>query len=163
MLGRGIRLRNVSSVECYLNTAVNTVVTNDILLSEIMKPMPLLNWVKGGLKDNKIGFLESELTNNYEDLVRELDTFLSSSQGCRDIHGDLCFQSRKREYNKNRDNLLVLEEVRNMCSNNSEIQDALYLKELLKKHFGMMFGSNEQNDAQDTYLCILECAPDINY
>ena len=78
MLGRGIRLRNVSSVECYLNTGVNTIVTNDILMSEIMKSRPLLNWVKGVLKDHKVGFLESHLNNDYEDVVKELEEFFLS-------------------------------------------------------------------------------------
>ncbi len=161
MKGKGVRLRNVSSVECYVNTAVNNIVTNDDLMLEIRKSNPLMNWIKTVLKDHKPGFLESHLTNTYGELVMELDTCFSSSQGCTEMHGVLCFNSRKKEYTKNRENLSVLEELNKMVCRKNEIQDVLYLKELLKKHFGM-FGSNTQQDAQDAYLSILECAPDTH-
>ena len=40
----GLRLRNDSRVECYLNTAINTVVTNEILMEEVIREDPLKQW-----------------------------------------------------------------------------------------------------------------------
>ena len=40
----GLRLRNDSRVECYLNTAINTVVTNEILMGEVIREDPLKQW-----------------------------------------------------------------------------------------------------------------------
>lgn len=42
----GLRLRNDSKVECYLNTAINTVVTNEILMGEVVREDPLKLWGK---------------------------------------------------------------------------------------------------------------------
>ena len=42
----GLRLQNDSKVECYLNTAINTVVTNEILMGEVVREDPLKLWGK---------------------------------------------------------------------------------------------------------------------
>ena len=42
----GLRLRNDSKVECYLNTAINTVVTNERLMGEVVREDPLKQWGK---------------------------------------------------------------------------------------------------------------------
>ena len=154
MASSGLRLRNWSSVECYLNTAVNTIVTNDIVMLEIGKQNPLKNWMGKVLKDHKPGGLEREMTRSYDELQKEMELFFEGSQGCRESHGDLCFQSRKNEYRKNRENLSVLEELKVMVGRKNEVQDALHLKDLLRRSFGILRG-NVQQDAQDAYLSIL--------
>ena len=80
MDNRGLRLRNSSSVECYLNTAVNTIVTNDIVMLEIWKQTPLKNWMAKVLKDHKPGGLEREMTRSYDELEREMELFFEGSQ-----------------------------------------------------------------------------------
>ena len=40
----GLKLRNDSKIECYLNTAINTIVTNEILMKQLVRGDPLKRW-----------------------------------------------------------------------------------------------------------------------
>ena len=131
----GMKLRNENKIDCYLNTGLNNIVTNDVLMDEIVKPFPLKNWLKKILLQHKPGVVETELTNDYDELVNEVETFLSSVNGCSAIHGEWCFDSRKNEYALRVANVSVLKEIKRLVNMKEGIRDATILKELLMRNF----------------------------
>ena len=156
----GLRLRNVKKIDCILNAALNNVVTNDVLMTEIVKPFPLKMWLKKVLLEHKPGVVETDVTDDYNELVNEVEAFLSSADGCREIHHEWCFDSRKKEYVLKVENVSVLEEIQRLVNMKKDVKDATMLKELLMQNF-TTFQGDVQHDAGDAYLSMLECAPDL--
>ena len=92
----GLRLRNDSRVECYLNTAINTVVTNDILMGEVIREDPLKQWGMDILLLHDPNYDPNrEITHT--GILSALADFGSHPTGCTNSHGELCFTSVKNQ------------------------------------------------------------------
>ena len=139
-----------------MNTAVNTVVTNEVIMREMSKGYPMQDVAKEMIMAHKQGGMVSELTYDC-DIIRELEIFLSS-EGCRVTHGDRCFKACREKYDRNVNNISILKEINRLASLENEIGDSRSLKGMLEKQFSS-FRGNIQHDAGDAFLSMLEIIP----
>ena len=76
------RLRN-PIFYCFLNTAVNAVVTNEKLLEQILNDNIVKLWAENVLVEHDSNFVGG-IDRNYEDVLNSLRVFITSSVGCID-------------------------------------------------------------------------------
>lgn len=102
------------------------------------------------LLKHKPGVVETSLADDYDELVNEVEMFLSSASGCSAMHHEWCFDSRKKEYVTHVEHVSGLEEIKWLVDLKDDIKDATILKELLMKIFKTFWG-NVQHDSGDAY------------
>ena len=112
----GLRLKFFSGFDCYLNTALNNVVCNPVLLEGILKDEPLRTWAKDVLVGHHEEFGETDVPADYMALLGELGKFMENSVGCTNAHGALCFISRKKEIKNHLANVEILREIREILA-----------------------------------------------
>ena len=92
----GLRLRNPRFF-CFLNTAINTVVTNEVLVNQLMKDDTSLKaWGEQMLLVHDPNFVDGT-EKSYRDLLKSLDLLSLDSTGCSKSHGEVCFESVKTQ------------------------------------------------------------------
>ena len=123
----GLRLRNDSRVECYLNTAINTVVTNEILMGEVIREDPLKQWGMDILLLHDPNYDPNrEITHT--GILTALAAFSSDTTGCSNSHGELCFTSVKNQITGHIKNLKFLDELKRLIFQEGGIRGARSLK-----------------------------------
>ena len=77
----GLRIDNHNN-NCYLNTAVNNICCNDIIMTEINNRPSLRDWQQQMLLEHKPECTLETIPNAYHDFIPEFRRFLASSTGC---------------------------------------------------------------------------------
>ena len=81
---------------CFLNTAVNAVVTNRKLRSQLLDENTVKLWGANVLIDHDPNFSWG-IEMGYEDVLHSLTAFASHPLGCTDFHSVNCFSSIKKQ------------------------------------------------------------------
>ena len=91
----GLRLKN-PRFYCFLNTAVNTVVSNDALMALILKDDTLKVWGEQVLLSHDPNFVEG-IQRSTREVLHVLNEMKSNSIGCTENHGENCFTTVKKQ------------------------------------------------------------------
>ena len=91
--GLALRLRN-PRFNCFLNTALNTVISNELLLNRIINPSIEIS------RELRLLFEHLDIENvgelSSESLISLLEFHCYDTDGCAKDHGDECFSAIKR-------------------------------------------------------------------
>ena len=91
--GFALRLRN-PRFNCFLNTALNSVISNELLLNRILNPSIEIS---GELR---VLFEHLDIENigefSNENLISLLEFHCYDTDGCAKVHGDECFSVIKK-------------------------------------------------------------------
>ena len=91
----GLQLKN-RRFDCFMNTAINTVVTNVKLMEELVNVEPLKMWGLKLLLGHSSKF-DGNRENSYRDILMGLNVLESDPVGCTDIHEELCFTRQRNQ------------------------------------------------------------------
>ena len=127
----GIRFRNVTGVDCFINVAVNVLATTEAIRRSICEE------------------------GNNEDVSTENNsgTVLSNIEGNWGNASNMSITPSDKRF-------VIRELSRLMELRGESIGDTIMLRKLLSQFFGI-FGEIRQNDAGDALFSILECLPHI--
>ena len=96
---------------------------------------------------------------NDEDVLRDLNVFILSPNGCTDLHGANCFAAVKKEILSKLGEIKILKELKRIVLSQERIEGTILLKSFLAAKFNV-FRDDVQHDAGDAYLSLLQCLPD---
>ena len=138
MTAEGVRLRNSTGVDCFLNCATNILASNKLIRSTIFKD---------STADGGAGIREEPGMNTVNGI------------GIRDIR---VYSPNDNQWAiaSNGVHFLVAQELKRLISLNGNPGDTVILRKLLGQLFGL-FREKRQNDAGDALFSILECLPQI--
>ena len=127
----GIRLRNITGVDCFINVAVNVLATTEAIRRVICE--------EGNIEDDPT-------ENNSGTVLRNIEDNWGNASNRGIISNDKRF--------------VIRELSRLMKLRGESIGDTITLRKLLSQFLGI-FGEIRQNDAGDALFSILECLPHI--
>ena len=156
----GIRLKN-PRFYCFLNTAINTVITSEKLMDQLLNEDALKVWGEQILLVHDPNFVEGT-ERSYGDILNSLNVLSLDLTGCSihpKNHGEGCFESVKSQIKAHLLKSNVLKELKRLVFEEIGVRDATILRMLLVKSFPI-FTEDVQHDAADAYLSIIECLPD---
>ena len=153
----GLRLKNPRFLG-FLNTAVNSVVTNEPLREQVLKENTVKLWGEKVLLEHDQNFLGGIALND-EDVLRDLNVFILSPNGCTDLHGANCFVAVKKEILSKLEEIKILGELKRIVLSRENIEGTILLRSFLAQKFSV-FKDDVQHDAGDAYLSLLQCLPD---
>ena len=138
MTAEGVRLRNSTGVDCFLNCATNILASNKLIRSTIFKD---------STADGGAGIREEPGMNTVNGIgIGDIRVDSpNDNQGAIASHGV---------------HFLVAQELKRLMSLNGNPGDTVILRKLLGQLFGL-FREKSQNDAGDALFSILECLPQI--
>ena len=125
----GMRFKN-PRFHCFLNTAINAVVTNEILMHQLLKENTVMKWGEEILLTHDPDFVEGT-RNTYRDVLNALTVLNLDSVGCSENHGLNCFVSVQNQIQLQLLKSKVLDELKRLVFEESGIRDASRLKNLL--------------------------------
>ena len=91
----GLRLKN-PRFYCFLNTAVNTVVSNEALMAKILNDDTFKVWGESILFSHDPNFIMG-VQRSTRDVLHSLNALKSNSIRCTEIHGENCFHTVKQQ------------------------------------------------------------------
>ena len=148
----GLRLKN-SRFFCFLNSAVNAVVSNPILLNRIMDPNNDVDMDLSIVTDHSTAEDISKI--NFENGAQSLRNYVTNAFGCIDFHGADCFSAIKKAVMTKLSELDIVDQIRLLVLKNC-VNDTIVLRHLLCKRFPV-FKPDVQHDSGDAYLSIVQC------
>ena len=83
----GLRLKNYRN-DCYLNAAVNNIITNNIIMEEIRNPYPLGQWKTQQLMEHQPNYNLTNIPVSEQEINDKWQHFISSTLGCTQQHGE---------------------------------------------------------------------------
>ena len=122
----GLRIDNQNN-NCYLNTAVNNICCNDIIMTEVNNRPSLREWLEQMLLDHKPECTLETIPNAYHDFIAEFRRFLASSTGCIPEHGVECFTNLREDYINKEWSDSILKEIVTIA-NSEEVSCVMALK-----------------------------------
>ena len=150
--GFALRLRN-PRFNCFLNTALNSVISNELLLNRILNPSIEIS---GELR---VLFEHLDIENigefSNENLISLLEFHCYDTDGCAKVHGDECFSVIKKNLKERIAELKIIDEIKFLALREG-INETLKLRGLLSQRFSG-FSADIQYDAGEAFLCILQC------
>ena len=152
----GVRLKN-PRFYCFLNTAVNAVVTNEKLLEQILNDNTVKIWGENVLAEHDSNFVGG-IERSYEDVLHCLRVFITNPVGCIDSHNENCFSAIKKEISSKLLQQKIVEELKRILFSEDSVRDAHLLRQSLTDVFPV-FKDDVQHDAADAYLSLLQCIP----
>ena len=153
----GLRLKN-PRFYCFLNTAVNTVVSNEALMAKILNDDTFKVWGEGILFSHDPNFIIGVQRSTW-DVLHSLNALKSNSIGCTEIHGKNCFHTVKQQISLKTLQFEILGEIKNLVKEQRGVRDATLLRKMLVK-VSPSFKDDIQHDAGEAYLSLLQCIPD---
>ena len=131
MPNKGVRLRNSTGVDCFINTAVNIMASNKVIRRAIFND-------KGpGNRDEHSSGMNTENTHGIG------------------VNRAECPETSKEAIASHGVHFLVAQELKRLMSLNGNPGDTVILRKLLGQLFGL-FRETRQNDAGDALFSILE-------
>ena len=107
--GFALRLRN-PRFYCFLNTALNSVISNEIMIDRILNPSnemsSIFQILSGHLNIEKI----TEISG--ENLISLLEFFAYDTEGCSENHGHQCFSVVRKNIKEKIIELKIIEEIK---------------------------------------------------
>ena len=152
----GIRLRNPRFFS-FLNSAVNAIVTNRKLRSQLLDDNTLKLWGENVLVEHDPNF-SGGIEMRYEDVLHSLNAFASHPFGCTDFHSVNCFSTIKEQISSKLLESKVLKEMKRLIFSEESVDDKHLLRKLLSESFPL-FKDDIQHEAGDAFSSILQCMP----
>jgi len=164
---QGLRLSNYKN-DCYLNSALNGIVTNPILMKHIQTNSDLLEtWIREILAvHSPSSYLPWDATK--DEIMAEWQMFLSSPIECITEHGGMeCYEAIKEEYERKTKQANIIDEIQRLrrkgTSTSSKIESARQLKTILGEYYPYMecYSNEIQEDASTPFLHMVESIPNL--
>ena len=144
--GFALRLRN-PRFNCFLNTALNSVISNELLLNRILNPSIEIS---GELR---VLFEHLDIENigefSNENLISLLEFHCYDTDGCAKVHGDECFSVIKKNLKERIAELKIIDEIKFLALREG-INETLKLRGLLSQRFSG-FSADIQYDAGEAF------------
>jgi len=164
---QGLRLSNYQN-DCYLNSALNGIVTNPILMKHIQTNSDLLEtWIREILAvHSPSSYLPWDATK--DEIMSEWQMFLSSPIECITEHGGIeCYEAIKEEFERKTKQANIIDEIQRLrkkrTSTSSKIESVRQLKTILGEYYPYMecYSNETQEDASTPFFHMIESIPNL--
>lgn len=151
----GLRLRN-PNVYCFINCAINSLVTNSTIRLELYKIRPFHNWYKFVLQYHcNMPILTIDVMTE-DELSNDINNFFNGTQ-CMADHTIDCFKDIRYSYFTRQKMVSVITEIKNLLAKTNLKKDVYNLKYKLRAAYPSIssYHNVEQDDSRQPFLTLL--------
>ena len=158
---KGLQLTNPRN-DCYLNTAVNNVITNDTFRKEIMNPDMTTKWIINALRTHQPDYNDEIESFSVNEVLSRWDDFVSS-MGCSEHHGPDCFENLRYDYHQMTSRAPVVQELRVLINATLSVQNVRTLKNQMALCYPteQMYFDDFQHGAGEAFTHLLSAVPTL--